>query len=368
MEVEWWAVDFKTGQRFGRVDVAPASAERVIGEATQSVLKVLVSNNGVMVPGWDEKTAGRRMLLVAVDKAGDHIVWGGLVIRRARKTGAWVNVTVETLEGYFQQRYIDAVLSWTNADPTQVAVDALALVDDLAPLEVRATMTGNAVVNGYFDESDRKRIGELLDDLSGLAGGIQWTVDLEWADADHEQMRYVVRVAPRIGTPGGTGATQWKMPGCVKDVDYIEDFGEESFANDVIAFSSGEGDSKPRSTRYEDTALLSQFARFERRFDPARSITSTMTLDQYAEAELARVRLGVTTLTLTANLTDAPRVNVDWWLGDDIDVSLTCDAFPRRLDADGLWVAGFEGRLTTTGWTIDFAARTITPRIAGVVL
>ena len=370
MEIEWWSVDFLTGTRIGRVDVAPAAFERVIGEPTQSVLKVLASSNSVKIPGWDEKTGGRRSLLVAVDKASDYIVWGGLVLRRGRKTGPWVAVTVETLEGYLQQRYISSPVSWSDADPAQVAVDALGIITDLPPLTVSATMTGNAIVDGYFDESDRMRIGGLLEDLSNLAGGIQWTVDLEWVDADHTQMRYVVRVAPRIGTPGGVAATQWKMPGCVKDFDYIEDFGEESFANDVIAFSSGEGDSKPRSTRYEDTALLTQFARFERRFDPARSITSTLTLDQYAEAELARVRLGVTTLTLTASLDDAatPRVNLDWWMGDDIDVSLTCDAFPRQLDADGMWQAGFEGRLTTTGWTIDCGARTITPRIAGVVL
>lgn len=366
MEIEWWAVDFLTGVRVGRVNVASSgTVERVIGEATQSALKVRASNDGVKIPGWDELTAGRRMLLVAVDKSSNHIVWGGLVLRRARKVGAWIDVTVETLEGYLHQRYIDTVLSWTDADPTQVALDALALIDDLTPLTVRATMTGNEVINGYFDESDRKRIGELLDDLSSLAGGIQWTVDLEWVDADHTLMRYVARVAPRIGTPAGAAATRWVMPGCVEDFDYIEDYGEENFANDVIAFSSGEGDSKPRSTRYEDTALLTQFARFQRRFDPARSITSTMTLDQYAEAELARVRLGVTTLTLTASLDDpaTPRINVDWWLGDDIDVSLTCESFPRVRGSDGMWGAGLEERKTTTGWTLNFDDRTVTPRI-----
>lgn len=364
MNVEWWSVDFKTGARGQRLHVdAAGKVSRIIGTSTDATIRVRVANDGAAIPGWDESTTPGRMLVVAVDADGDQIIWGGLARRRTSTSGPWVEVSANTLESYLSRRYINAPITWTNADPAQVGADVVALVIAGLPFTVSATMTGNPIIDGFYDTSDNKRIGDVLSDLAGLAGGIEWTVDLEWIDADHTLMRYVVRIAPRLGTAGGVAATQWTMPGCVRDFSFVEDFGEEAGANDVLALSSGEGDSKPRSTRYEDTALLALFGRFERRFTPATSITSTTTLDQYAEAELARTRLGVTQLTIEANLDAAPRVGLDWFLGDDIDVALTCERFPRTLDAEGFWQAGYTRRLRTVGWDLDFDSRTVTPRI-----
>jgi hypothetical protein len=366
VELEWWAVDFKTGTVFAKVQVQTAGKlAKFLSMGTETTVAVRCSRDGVELPGWDEATQKRRMLLVAVDVASRHIVWGGLIRRRTSGPGPWVQCSLDSLERYFNRRYINSTFSFNEVDVAQIAVDVLApIVADLDPLEVNATMTGTAV-SGFYDTTDNKRVGSLLDDLSAtkLAGGIEWTVDLEWADAEHTQLRYVVRIAPRLGTAGGVAATRWTMPGCVTDFTYLEDDGEETGANDTIALSSGEGESKPMSTRYEATDLLEAEARFERRFTPATSITSTETLDQYAEADHAATRLGFTQLTITANLDAAPRVNLDWWMGDDIDVALTCDRFPRRQDADGYWEAGYTRRLRTVGWELDPDAKTIVPRI-----
>lgn len=364
MNVEWWSVDFKTGARGNRLAVdAAGKVSRIIGVSTDATIRVRCSNDGVALPGWDEGTAGGRTMIVAVDADGDHIIWGGLVRRRSSKSGPWVEVSANTLESYVSRRYINSTLTWTDARASAVASTVLGQITGLTPLTPSITQAGDPVLDGFFDTADNKRVGEVLADLSGLANGIEWTVDLEWVDADHTTMRYVARVGPRLGTAAGLAATQWTMPGCVRDFTFVEDFGEENFANDVLALSSGEGGSKPRSTRYEDTALLASYARFERRFTPATSITSTTTLDQYAEAELARTRLGLTQLTIEANLDAAPKVNSDWWLGDDIDVALTCERFPRTKDADGYWQAGYTRRLRTVGWDLDFDSRTIVPRI-----
>lgn len=364
MEVEWWSVDFKTGARGSRLHVdAAGKVSRIIGVSTDTTVQVRCANDGVAIPGWDEATALGRSLVVAVDADGDQIIWGGLVRRRTSAKGGWVDVSANTLEAYLSRRFINTTLTWTDEDPSTIAANALATITDLPPLTVSTVLTGTRIIDGFYDTSDNKRVGDLLTDLAGLAGGIEWTVDLEWIDADHTLMRYVVRVAPRLGTPASEAATQWTMPGCVRDFSFIEDFGEENGANDVLALSSGEGGSKPVSTRYEDTVLLGSFARFERRFTPATSITSSSTLDQYAEAELARTRLGITQLTIEANLDAAPQVNRDWWMGDDIDVALTCDRFPRKVDAEGFWEAGYTRRLRTVGWDLDFSTRTIVPRI-----
>lgn len=373
MELEWWSVDFKTGERFGQVQVqSSGKLSRFISMGTDATVSVLTSHDGAPRTGWDEATAPGRMLLVAVDKAEGHIVWGGLVRRRTSNDGPWVQCSVDSLERYFNRRYIGSVFSKVDTDVAQIAADALApIAADLGPLEVDAKMTGTTV-SVYYDANDYKRVGSLLDELAALSKGIEWTVDLEWVDAAHAVMRYVVRIGPRLGRGGTSGnpgvdptgwtPTQWTMPGAVQTFEYIEDFGEETGANDTIAYSSGEGDSKPQSTRYEATDLLGSFARFERRFQPAPSLTETSTLDQYAEADHATTRLGYSQLKVTANLDAAPRVNLDWWMGDDIDVALTCDRFPRRL-VDGYWEPGYTRRLRTVGWELDLDTRTIVPRI-----
>lgn len=368
MEITWCSVDFKTGNRGANVFVQQSGTiSRIIATETNATLSVLCSNDGAELAGWDEATATARTLLLAVDKDSDQIIWGAMVLRRTSDlTSPWVQVSLVTVESYFNRRYVNGVLSWNNADPTQVAVDALGQITDLAPLTVNATMTGNSVVSGFYDPTDNKSVGSILSDLAGLAGGIEWTVDLEWVDADHTQVRYVTRIAPRLGTAASANATPWSMPGCITGGEFIEDFGENNGANDVLALSSGEGDSQPKSTRYEATELLTAYARFERRFTPATSITSTTTLNQYAEAELARTRLGTTQLAITANLDAAPRVNLDWWMGDDIDISITSPRFPGRKDSDGFWQPGLEKRLRTVGWDIDLKSRTVTPRILEV--
>lgn len=364
-ELEWWSVDFKTGVRGSKVAVTSCGTlSRVINLSSPATLKTPCSNNGVRIPGWEEATEPDRSVLVAVDPDGDRIVWGGLVRSTPGNSGAIVDVNCDTLEAYFDRRYINSPLSWTDADATTVAVNALAQITDLPPLVVRSTPTGNAVLDGFYDESDKKSIGSLLTDLTKLTGGIEWTVEIEWVDADHTQARYAVVVAPRLGTPGGIAAPQWTMPGCVTDFQHERSGGAEWLANDVLVFSSGEGESKPRSTRYvADDLIAGGYARFESRPEPAPNITSTQTLDQFAEAELAATRLGLRQLTLVANLDAAPRVNLDWWMGDDIDVSLTCDRFPAGVDSDGLETAGFEARLRTVGWDMDPDARTLKPRI-----
>lgn len=366
IELEWWSIDFKSGMRGSKVAVTSCGTlSRVINLSSAATLKTPCSDEGKRIPGWDEATKPDRAVLVAVDPDGDRILWGALVRSRPGNSGAMVDVNCDTLEEYFKRRYINANLSWTDADPTQVAVDALGQITDLPPLVVRATMTGNAVVDGFYEAADNKTVGAILGDLAGLSGGIEWTVEIEWVDADHTQARYVVVVAPRIGTPGGEVApSQWRMPGCVTDFQHEENGGAEWLANDVVALSSGEGNSKPRSTRYvADELIAAGYARFESRPSPATNITSTQTLDQFAEAELAATRLGLNQLTLHANLDAAPRVNLDWWMGDDIDVSLTCDRFPAGVDSDGIETPGFEARLRTVGWDMNPDERTLKPRI-----
>src|SRR5690349_19689415 len=137
---------------------------------TDTTVSVLCSHDGVPLPGWDEATQPGRMLLVAVDAESRHIVWGGLVRRRVSGDGPWVQCSVDSIERYFNRRYVTTVLSRTDTDVAQIAADVLApIAADLGPLEVDAKMTGTTV-SVYYDADMYVRVGSILEDLGNVSG------------------------------------------------------------------------------------------------------------------------------------------------------------------------------------------------------
>lgn len=369
MAVSWWAFDFKTGARLWPVPTEKlGSVSRIIGDERYTEVEARWSSVGatgkvVQHPGVSEGTTGGRVLLAAIEGDDDRILWGGLARRRERPlVGATAGVICDTLEHFLRRRYINTLLTWTNVAASQIAADVLATITDI-PLIVDVTPTTGTPISGRYEDADNKTVRSVLDDLSGLAGGIEWTIEIEWADAEHTAVRYRVRVAPRLGATntGPRWVLQPGVAGCIIGGSYIEDYGPETGANDTLALSSGEGAQKPRSTRYVASDLLAAgWARFERRFSPARSITATSTLDQYAEADQAQTRLGVTQLSIVANLDAAPRLNQDWWLGDTIGVDITSDNFPAQPSPDGD-MPGLSADMRVVGWTLDLDQRTLTP-------
>jgi hypothetical protein len=364
MTVNWWAFDFKTGARLWQIPTEKlGSVSRLIGDDRSASIQPRWSDQGKQIPGVLEGTAVGRVMTVAIDGTDDRILWGGLNRRRQRPiVGPAATIVADTLEAYLRSRYINTTLAWTNVQPSQIAADVLATITDI-PLVVDVTPTTGALISGRYVDTDNKRVRDVLDDLAGLNGGIEWTIEVEWTDTSHEAIRYRARVAPRLGTVN-TGPRWIHQPGVAGAIiggELVEDYGPETGANDTIAFSSGEGTTKPRSTRYVATDLLAAgWAKFERRFTPATSITSTATLDQYAEADHAQTRLGLSQLTIVANLDAAPRLNLDWWLGDTIGVDITSETFPAQPGPDGL-LPGYSADLRVIGWTLDLDARTLTP-------
>lgn len=350
--VDWWSFDFKTGVRNQVLAVdQPGRVERFINEATSTSIGVRFVDEEGEIPGVEEATQEGRALLVAVDSDDDRILWGGLLIQRDDTPAAVVSCQLATVESYFFRRFIDGNVSWNLADVSTIAADAVGLITDLPPLQVVATATGT-LLSGAYTTYDEKAIGDLLSELANVANGIEWTVELVWADLDHTALKYQVMIAPRLG--GKTSPTSWTMPGAVTSFRRTRSYGTENGANDVTASSSGEGSSKPTSQRIVDNvALNAGWARFQRRFRPAPSITSTATLDKYAEAEFERTRFGLTTLSIEARLSEAPQMNSDWWLGDNITVDLTCARFPERV-VDGMAVPGYSHSLRIVGWVADF--------------
>lgn len=360
--ISWHSFDLRSGRRgIQLVTQQRGTLKRIISEVTDTSVDVSCANDGVARLDWDISTHPGTTMLVALDDEDEAIIWGGMVTRRVSKQDEWVEVSLSTLEHYLDRRFVGD-MGFIDVDQASIAAGLIAtLASDGLDFTVDAPLSGTPLTRVYADDED-KTVLSALAELAGLEDGIEFTVDLEWTNDTHTQIRRVVRISNRIGA-SPVLATQWTMPGCVTDFELVEDYSAEYGANDVMATSSGEGDTRPESGHKLATDLLAGgWARFEMRYTPTTSVTSFDQLNAHAAATLTDVKDGLASLSLVARLDQAPRLNVDWWLGDDIETVLTSARFPERLGPDGDHVAGYSHRLRVVGWEIDHDERTVTPQ------
>lgn len=358
MTVTWHSFDLRSGRRGQRLFTQQQGAvERIIGEATDfSGLSVRLQE------GWDAATLGGRAMIAALDES-EQPLWAGMVVRRRSGPGEWVNVDLVTHEAYFDRRYVK---DHTYTQVSQGGIVAALIASDVKPDGIEFVVDAVSPQlrdRAYVDDED-KTVFSVLQELMEVEGGPEFTVDLEWRPgSDRRVLDRVLRVRDRLGSASTTPKARFDLPGCVTTFEYVEDFSAEVGANDVLASSSGEGEARPESRHMVDTTALAQgWARFEHRFSPSTSITQIDTLDAHARSRLSQMRDGANQLTLTARREVGPQVGVDFWLGDNVAVSLTCPRFPARVDADGAVGSGYESVERCIGYRLDFDANTIEPR------
>jgi hypothetical protein len=364
MAYTWHAVDLRTGKRGPQLQMQQrGTVSRIIGEQTDAQAAVLCWDEERQRPveEWRYWTEPGRMLALLVDD-DDRPIWGGVILRRIPDETVWVPLAMATLEHYLDRRYSGALS--INADQATIAAAlAQATVDtEGVPFTIQALPTGVVRERTYLDSDDKTTLS-LLTDLMNLQNGIEFTVDLEWTDNTNTVLRYVLRISSRIGKALPAPA-RFEHPGPVQKFTVPQDYTRENGANDVLAVSSGEGDARPQSQHYVDEdKLAAGWVRYERRWTPSTSITDTGTLDSYAAEDLNEKTDGLVELTLVADLGTAPRLNVDWWLGDDITAAITAPSLPARTSPDGAVLPGYEERVRVVGWTMDLDGRTLTPNL-----
>lgn len=358
----WHAFDLVTGLRGPRVVTEKlGTVGRRIGEPTD------LSGLGVRIDpasDWRAATEPGRSMMALLDEDTEQPLWAGMVTRRHSDAGDWVSVDLVTHEGYFDRRYTGDH-TYSGSDQATIAADLLS--DALAEgvqMTVDAPLTGQLRERTYASDED-KTVLSALDELAGIVNGIEWTVDLQWADnANRTALERVVRVRARVGVASTRPPAVFAMPGAVTDFKYLEDYSAGSGANEVRATSSGEGDTRPESSRWQ--AVLPGWPVYEHRFTPSTSIVNTSVLDSHAQAELEQTWDGLKQLELTARASAAPRLGEAWSLGDDVAVQLTCPRFPARLDADGALVSGYAGIVRAVGWEYDLDGDTVKPLLLEV--
>ncbi|MER7280424.1 hypothetical protein ABT369_38905 [Dactylosporangium sp. NPDC000244] len=346
--VQWLGCDLQTGQI---VEELPALApsgpiSRMLGKHTTAGFTLTLAG---APQGWEAATIPGRTMIVAV--ADDTPVWAGLVLTRTGGSAATVDLGTATPEAYLDRRYT-ADHTWTQQD--EAAVIATGLLGDTTTngigLAVDAPATGTLRDRAYLDADDAT-VYSRLQELMAVDGGPEWTIDVQWSGASSVQL--VARVRHRIGTQSSQPGAIFTHPGDVVSYQLAESYESGKGANAIRARGEGEGDTRYSSTDMIAADLLAAgFPRYEYRFTPSTSITSQTVLDGHATAALAVMREGASVWTVEAVASYAPRLGIDWTLGDTVGLHVIRS--PRH--PDGLFVTA-----RAWGWEFDVTGDRLKP-------
>lgn len=266
-------------------------------------------------------------------------IGGAVIVSRKRTHGETVQLSLATLEAYFDRRMV--------GDEAYVSVDQNLVVQDLIQTYVesgpnggpdfRVEILGGAgpVISKEYKGKDDKSIYSILTDLMSDMGGPEWYIGWEWK-TDPQRITPVVYVGSRIGNPvqpGMSPLTTFEMPGSILEFEYVEDYSSDYGANSVTAVSSGQGDTRPESDEhsYEDSFRPT----FEYVWSPATSITDISQLNSYASGALESMKDGSAALSLSISGYSGPQLGVDWSIGDDVGFQIGGREELDIVDEDG---------------------------------
>jgi hypothetical protein len=404
MTYQWLSTEMKTGVVIADLpDLEVSSIKKTLGkyDTTTATLPLPTASEN-----WLRATlhGGSRLICLDMNAGVEQglPIWAGWVTRRPRNLGDTLELSLATDEQYLDRRFV--------GDSPFTNVGQNSIVQTLIETYIAAGSNGGLpirVVNldgdpgplrtrtEYTDISD-KTIYSVLTELAGVDGGVEWTIGYEWQH-DPERITLVFYVGSRIGnpvTPGLEPNAVFEAPGDVTDAELLEDYSADNSGNDFLATSTASTDTRPQS----DHVIVPDPDRptFEYRFTPSTSITDIGILNAHAKAKAALLGGGLSTLSLTSAVKNAPRLGLDWGIGDDIGYVIGGTVADRqRLVADDVYIdtftddfdvmgvtnelahpdginsvpafpGGAVGIVRATGWQLDFGdVDTVTPIIQG---
>lgn len=368
----WLSCEVLTGRVIA--ELTELECERVskqIGDATTASASLPLT--GRTPTNWRRAILEGAAAMVLVDDEHQTPVWGGLVTHTAPDQTDVVPINLASYEAYLGRRYVgDEVFDQTGAVDIIVSLlqkYVLRGSNGGIPLRIQVEGTSRGVVidREYQDTSD-KTILSVLQELSGIENGPEWTIAWETVD-NGQSFTPVFRIS---GTPLGVRTNPssglgpnatFEIPGPVSAVSLDRDYTDGSGANDVMATSTASGATRPQSTHV--VTADPDRPTFELRYSPDTDIVDDDQLNAHARARAVEVCNGSRTLSLESQVQDAPRLGFDWVEGDDIGYVVGgFDRFGRDL------VPAFPGGLTgvvrALGWELTLSgSQTITPVLEG---
>ncbi|MFD5678615.1 hypothetical protein ACFWID_41810, partial [Streptomyces sp. NPDC127040] len=216
------------------------------------------------------------------------------------------------------------------------------------------TDTGTLIDYTMADDEDRTILSG-VNEVAEMEGGPEWVIDTIWGDAAQTRFELVLRIGPTIGTVTDLPAAVFDLPGCVQSYALLESYERGKGATRVIARGERSSDVRVSSSVHEATTLLeSGWALWEDRYTPASGITDASQLDRHAAEALALMGTGSRAWALEAVASRAPRLGVDWTLGDSIGVHVTSS--PRHPD-------GIQTIARAYAWSLDPGADRVIPTL-----
>ena len=337
MTLSWLSVDARTGGVLADLpdlDVPKVSRSICRYDSTTATLPVPTAPDG-----WQLATREGGAVMILLDDT--QPIWGGLVTQCVPGSGDTIPMSLATEESYLDRRYVGDV-TYTGVGQNAIVADLIARYVATGPLggiPIRVVQVGGAGTlrdRSYTDASD-KSIYSVLTELAGVVGGPEWTIEWEHLTSP-ERYCPVLYVGARIGTQvmaGMAPSAVFDLPGCITEMTNPRDYSAGKGANDVMATSSATADVRPQSPH--QLAPDDGRPTYEHRFTPSTSITDVSTLTDHAQAALASLAPGASAVTLSAAVVAAPKLGVDWQLGDDVGYQIGgLEADPRAR-----WTPGY---------------------------
>lgn len=340
-KVTWLGVHRTTGRIIAELpDVTGDPARQLSGYATSS-LTVPITRGGpghVPVQLLEACTDGASGALVAV--VNDLPIWMGLPVVQDNQMGRISLPSCPSTEAYLLKRKVRD-LSRVDTDRARVALALAQQAEAINGLdgqglgfEYDVEDTGDLITISYA-ASDRQTHYDAIRDL--CVGGLEFEVYYDWADNSQTTVVKILRIRRRIGRVTGAPEAMFETgdAGSVTNYRDTRSWAEGKYANHVTALAPGQGEDQPASSPAIDQAAIDAGVPWvELIVEPGNNITGSGLLDEFAQAELARVKGGTSALTIDARLDGYPRPGVDASLGDQISYLLESDRHPLTDTAD----------------------------------
>ncbi|MEU7384006.1 hypothetical protein AB0A91_29275 [Streptomyces sp. NPDC042207] len=320
VELAWYGVDFRSG---GIVEDLPSlrptgALSRRLGTYTTGQLELGLDGAPAE---WEAATAPGRSLVVAVDQATDTPVWSGVLLPREAGSSSTAQLGAATLEAYLDARYPGTQTLLSMDQATVCARLAAPALTGGPPFVIDSVPTGTSI-DYLTDDGDDRTIYSCLQEVMGLDGGPEWTVDVEW-NSGHNGFVFPLRIRQQVGVQTETPEAVWDFPGCAAEYTLGESYEQGKGATRVIARGEGEGSARLTSPAREATALIAGgWPIWEYRYTPATGLTDPDQLDAQAAKTLTLMGEGAQVWSIQGVASRSPRLGRDWALGDSIRLSV----------------------------------------------
>lgn len=341
--VRWLAVD-KQGRIAAYLPQLTVSGplRRTMGRI--ETLSATLTVDATTDPDWRTATSEYACAILAYDGDPGHeaVIWGGIVESRGEDLlGNTIALNLVSFESYLDrcmigdQAYSDYPQSLIFSD----LANLYAGLDTGWPLEVKFQSPADPSLTRRRDRTytadQDKSVYSAISELAAVDGGPQWMVSWQWLP---NMITPLLVVGDRIGRAAVDGVVTFSSQ-MMTSARRVTDYSKGRGANVVTATSSPGGVRMARTV----SAAAEQPTRphVEHRFSPSTSITNPDTLTQHAARAVQVMKDGAQTISFVLSRAAAPRVGIEWDLGDDIGYAITGPLLREPLTGVGQCI-GYE--------------------------